>query len=348
MDRREFHYDLPTELIAQAPLPARAASRLLVLDGVTGAIDDRQFADLGGLLRPGDLLVLNDTRVLPARLFGRKQSGGRVELLLDRITGSHSGRFQSRAHRSPKPGTRLVLDDGAEARVVGRDGDLFDVELDTELAAYLEQHGEVPLPPYIDRPADDRDADRYQTVYAKRPGAVAAPTAGLHFDESSLDELTASGIEHAFLTLHVGAGTFAPVRTERIEAHRLHAERIHVPQALCERIVATRARGGRTVAIGTTTVRALESTALDREFAELQGETSLFIRPGFRFRIVDAIVTNFHLPESSLLMLVAAFAGHGATMAAYRHAVAERYRFFSYGDAMLVLPAGDQVDAVRA
>ena len=348
MDRREFHYELPAELIAQAPLPTRSASRLLVLDGETGAIEDRQFADLGDLLRPGDLLVLNDTRVLPARLRGRKESGGRVELLLDRITGARTGRFQIRASRSPKAGSRLILDDGTAARVLGRDGDLFDVEIDAELLPYLERFGEVPLPPYIDRPAHAQDADRYQTVFATRPGAVAAPTAGLHFDAQLLTALGDRGIDHAFLTLHVGAGTFAPVRTDRIEAHRLHSEQIYVPQSLCDRIVATRARGGRTVAVGTTTVRALEAAAFDREFAELGGETSLFIYPGFSFRVVDAIVTNFHLPESSLLMLVAAFAGHAATMAAYRHAVARRYRFFSYGDAMFLSPGKEQADAVRA
>ena len=341
MDRAAFHYDLPPELIAQTPLPERSASRLLVLDGATGSIADRRFADVANWLAPGDLLVLNDTRVLPARLAGQKSSGGKVELLLERVLGVRSGRFQIRASHSPKPGATIALAGGATALVVARDGALFDLELDRPLMPLLEAHGQVPLPPYIERAPDPADADRYQTVFAREPGAVAAPTAGLHFDAQLLDVIADRGVELGRLTLHVGAGTFSPVRTDRVEEHRLHAERVEVGAALCGQIERVRERAGRVVAVGTTTVRALESAAragtakrgVPEPFA---GETDLFIYPGFEFRVVDAMVTNFHLPESSLLMLVAAFAGHEATMRAYRHAVAERYRFFSYGDAMLL------------
>ena len=341
MDRAAFHYDLPPELIAQTPLPERSASRLLVLDGATGAIADRRFADLVDWLEPGDLLVLNDTRVLPARLKGHKSSGGKVELLLERVLGERSGRFQLRASHSPKAGAEIALAGGAAARVVAREGALFDLELDRPLMPLLEAHGQVPLPPYIERAPDPADAERYQTVFALEPGAVAAPTAGLHFDARLLDAISDRGVEIGRLTLHVGAGTFTPVRAERIEEHRLHAERVEVGAGLCRQIESTRQRSGRVVAVGTTSVRALESAAqagasksgAPEPFA---GETDLFIYPGFEFRVVDAVVTNFHLPESSLLMLVAAFAGHEATMRAYRHAVAEGYRFFSYGDAMLL------------
>jgi S-adenosylmethionine:tRNA ribosyltransferase-isomerase len=336
MDRRDFNYALPPELIAQAPLPERGASRLLSLDGVSGAIADRGFGDLPELLAPGDLLVLNDTRVLPARAFGRKASGGRLEVLLERILGPRAARVQIRVSRSPRPGAKLMLDGGARARVCERHGNLFDLEFDCDALAYFQAHGEVPLPPYIDRPADASDALRYQTVYARRAGAVAAPTAGLHFDAAMLSELARRGIERAFVTLHVGAGTFAPVRTDRIEDHVLHAEWLCVDEALCTQVAAARARGGRIVAVGTTSVRALESAALGGALRPFEGESRLFIYPGFKFKVVDAMVTNFHLPESSLLMLVAAFAGYEHTMSAYRHAVAQRYRFFSYGDAMFV------------
>jgi len=340
MDRADFHYELPPELIAQEPLPERRASRLLVLDGETGALDDRRFVDLVDWLAPSDLLVLNDTRVLPARLTGRKATGGRLELLLERVLGARAGRFQLRASRSPKPGTGIELDGGATALVMARRGDLFDLELDCELEPFLEAHGAVPLPPYIDRAPEAADRERYQTVFAEKPGAVAAPTAGLHFDAALLEAIAAKGVDTGRLTLHVGAGTFSPVRSERIEAHRLHAERVEVTQALCDKVERAKRGGGRVVAVGTTSVRALEAAAREG-LTPLTGETDLFIHPGFEFRAVDAIVTNFHLPESSLLMLVAAFAGHGATMRAYRHAVAERYRFFSYGDAMLLTsPAG--------
>lgn len=339
MDKSEFAYELPPELIAQAPLPERSASRLLVLDGATGSLEDRSFTDIVELLAPGDLLVFNDTRVLPARVGGRKATGGRVELLLERITGPRCGLFQIRASKSPKAGGEIELEGGVGARVLGREGDLFDVELDADLAAYLETHGSVPLPPYIERAPDAADIARYQTVFAREPGAVAAPTAGLHFDQALLDVLEARRVQRAFVTLHVGAGTFAPIRADQIESHELHAERVIVPQSVCDRIAEVKSRGGRVIAVGTTAVRSLEAAAHQRTFGAFEGDTRLFIYPGFRFRIVDAMVTNFHLPESSLLMLVAAFAGYEATMAAYDHAVAERYRFFSYGDAMLVWPA---------
>jgi S-adenosylmethionine:tRNA ribosyltransferase-isomerase len=335
MDRTEFHYELPDELIAQQPLPERSASRLLMLDGATGGLADRGFPDLVDWLAPGDLLAINDTRVLPARLTGTKRSGGRVELLLERALGPREGRFQMRASRSPQPGSGIELDGGAVATVEGRNGDLFDLRFDVDLIPFLEKHGEVPLPPYISRPPDEADVERYQTVFARDPGAVAAPTAGLHFDAAMLDAVQKRGVNLGRLTLHVGAGTFQPVRTEKMENHRLHAERVEVSAELCDLIRATQARGGRVVAVGTTTVRALETAAITR-LAPYSGETDLFILPGFGFRVVDAMLTNFHLPESSLLALVAAFAGFDNVMRAYRHAVSERYRFFSYGDAMLV------------
>jgi S-adenosylmethionine:tRNA ribosyltransferase-isomerase len=339
MKRSDFHYDLPPELIAQAPLPQRSASRLLVLDGADGALADRRFTDLTELLRPGDLLVCNDTRVLPARLIGRKPTGGRVEVMLERVLAARRVLVQLRASHLPKAGSDVELPGGAVARVVGRAGALFELELDCDALALLTAHGEVPLPPYVERAPDASDQERYQTVFARAPGAVAAPTAGLHFDAELFAALKARGVERVSLTLHVGAGTFAPVRTERVEDHELHEEWLRVGPDVCAAVERCRAGGGRVVAVGTTSVRALETAARGGALAPFEGESRLFVYPGFRFRVVDAIVTNFHLPESSLLMLVAAFAGRGATLAAYRHAVAERYRFFSYGDAMFVMPA---------
>jgi S-adenosylmethionine:tRNA ribosyltransferase-isomerase len=338
MLRSDFHYDLPHELIAQAPLGERRSSRLLVLDGATGALADRSFAELPELLDAGDLLVCNDTRVLPARVIGRKSTGGRVECLLERVLGPTRALVHLRASHTPQPGAEIEFAGGARATVVARSGELFELELDRAVVPYLERHGQTPLPPYITRAPDSRDRDRYQTVFARAPGAVAAPTAGLHFDAALLAEIETRGVERTFLTLHVGAGTFAPVRTERVEDHELHAESIEVSAATCAAVNRCRARGGKVVAVGTTSVRALETAARGAKLAPFSGDSRLFIYPGFDFRVVDAIVTNFHLPESSLLMLVAAFAGRESTLAAYRHAVAERYRFFSYGDAMLVLP----------
>jgi S-adenosylmethionine:tRNA ribosyltransferase-isomerase len=341
----DFHFELPPELIAQAPLTQRSASRLLVLDGATGHLTDRGFADLIELLHRGDLLVFNDTRVLPARVIGRKATGGRVEVLLERVSGEREILAQVGARRAPAPGTQLELPGGATARVTGREQRFFRLLLDRDPVEFFESHGQVPLPPYIDRTPDNSDRERYQTVFAREPGAVAAPTAGLHFDQMLLDALDARGVARGFITLHVGAGTFAPLKPQVLESGRLHEERVQVPAALCEAIAAARNRGGRIVAVGTTVVRALESAAMSGALKPLHGETSLFIRPGFRFRVVDAMVTNFHLPESSLLMLVAAFAGREHTLAAYRHAVRERYRFFSYGDAMFVLPERRDTEA---
>jgi S-adenosylmethionine:tRNA ribosyltransferase-isomerase len=342
MQRSDFHYDLPSELIAQAPLAERRASRLLVLDGGAGELADRLFADLPSLLRAGDLLVFNDTRVLPARVLGRKPTGGRIELLLERLLGPRRALVHLRASHKPQQGSEVDLPGGARARVGARAYELTEVELDRDVVPFLEAHGETPLPPYITRSADATDRERYQTVFARSPGAVAAPTAGLHFDTAMLDTLAARGVERAFLTLHVGAGTFAPVRTQRVEDHELHAEWLDVPAATCAAVERCRERGGRVVAVGTTSVRALETAARGGKLAPFSGDSRLYIYPGFEFRAVDAMVTNFHLPESSLLMLVAAFAGRERTLAAYRHAVAQRYRFFSYGDAMFVTPQGSK------
>ncbi len=338
MRRADFAYDLPPELIAQAPLAERSASRMLCLDGDSGEVEDAAVADLPGRLRAGDLLVFNDTRVIPARVFGRKASGGRVELLVERLLDGARLLALVRSSKSPKPGGELRLDGDVRAEVVGRLGDLFELRLPvgTDTVAWLEAAGHVPLPPYIARDDTAADRDRYQTVFADRPGAVAAPTAGLHFDAALLERLAAAGIETARVTLHVGAGTFQPVRAERVADHVMHAEWLEVTQATCDAVAAARARGGRVVAVGTTTVRSLETAAADGTLRPCAGETRLFITPGYAFRVVDLMLTNFHLPESTLLMLVCAFAGRDHVLAAYRHAVAARYRFFSYGDAMLV------------
>jgi S-adenosylmethionine:tRNA ribosyltransferase-isomerase len=345
MDRAAFRYELPNELIAQAPLAERSASRLLVLDAQSGTLEDRRFIDLPALLAAGDLLVLNDTRVVPARLHGTKTTGGRVELLLERTIGARSAWFQIKASKSPKPGSEIGLPGNATARVVAREGDLFALELDCDLEGFLEAHGETPLPPYIERAPEPRDAVRYQTVFAAAPGAVAAPTAGLHFDAPVLAALDARGVERAFVTLHVGAGTFTPLRANDINEHVLHPERMAVSSSTCAAIDRVQKRGNRVVAVGTTAVRALETAAGRGALEPFDGDTRLYIRPGFEFRIVDTLLTNFHLPESSLLVLVAAFAGLEPTLAAYRHAVRERYRFFSYGDAMLILNGGRRHDA---
>jgi len=334
----DFDYDLPEALIAQAPAADRGASRLLALDGDTGAVRDLRFTDLPSLLRAGDLLVLNDTRVIPARLAGTKASGGRVEVLVARALDDARMLAQVRASKAPRAGTRLHLEGGVVAEVTGRAGEFFVLRVREggTVPEALARAGRVPLPPYIRRAPERADAERYQTVYARRDGAVAAPTAGLHFDEAMLARLGEAGVETAFLTLHVGAGTFQPVRVEHLSAHRMHPERVEVPAAVCERVSAARAAGRRVVAVGTTSVRALEAASGEAGLAPLSGETDLFIRPGYRFRAVDAMITNFHLPGSTLLMLVCAFAGTAQVLAAYRHAVAERYRFYSYGDAMLV------------
>lgn len=340
LKKSDFHYELPRELIAQVPLAQRSASRLLLADAHSQALSDRRFEDLPGLLRPGDLLVFNDTRVLPARLFGRKDSGGAVEILIERITSAREARAQLGVSKKPKAGGRIVLDDGSIVTVCGREGEFFLLRFEGEepLERLLGRLGRMPLPPYIERAADQADAARYQTVFARQPGAVAAPTAGLHFDAALLARLRAQEIEFGHVTLHVGAGTFQPLRSERIEDHVMHREWLNVGAELVEQIRRARARGGRVVAVGTTVVRALESSLQDGEVAPFAGETQIFIFPGYRIRSVDALVTNFHLPESTLLMLVSAFAGREFVLRAYRHAVEQRYRFFSYGDAMLLWP----------
>lgn len=340
MKLSDFDYELPPELIAREPLPRRSDSRLLVLDRLSERLQDRRVAELPAILSPGDLLVLNDTRVIPARLIAHKPSGGRVELLVERLLGAAEALVLLGGNRKPKPGTRLVLEDGSALRVGRRRGDFWEVSYEgsDSLLDCLERIGKMPLPPYLGREAEPRDRVRYQTVFAREPGAVAAPTAGLHFDQELLEALRRRGVEQASLTLHVGAGTFLPVRTEDPRQHRMHSERYRVPPELVEAVNRCRAGGGRVVAVGTTVVRALESAALSGALCAGEGETDLFIQPGFRFRVVDALFTNFHLPRSTLLMLVAAFAGRERILAAYRHAVAARYRFYSYGDAMLILP----------
>jgi S-adenosylmethionine:tRNA ribosyltransferase-isomerase len=348
MQRTEFHYDLPPELIAQHPLPGRSDSRLLCLDGATGRVTHRRFPDLLDLLRPDDLLVFNNTRVIPARLWGRKETGGRLEILVERITGSHEALVHIRCSKSPRPGTRLCLSAQAEEApgiyrlvVTGREDDLFRVSSEggPAITVILQAIGHMPLPPYIQRGDEGVDQERYQTVYAKRDGAVAAPTAGLHFNDELLAKIDERGLRRVMVTLHVGAGTFRPVRADNIADHVMHAEYVEVDESVCESVHAARARGGRVVAVGTTAVRALESASQRCGRIEpFRGDTQIFIYPGYRFRSVDALLTNFHLPESTLLMLVSAFAGRQHIMEAYRQAIEARYRFFSYGDAMFITP----------
>ncbi|TCZ86622.1 tRNA preQ1(34) S-adenosylmethionine ribosyltransferase-isomerase QueA [Lysobacter sp. N42] len=344
MKRSDFDYDLPPELIAQAPLPERSASRLLVVRP-DGDLEDRTFRDLPALLRKGDLLVFNDTRVIPARLFGRKSTGGRVEIMIERLLGADRARVQLGVSKSPKEGAVIELDAGGTAHVLGREEGFYVLRFDVPepLESWLLHAGRLPLPPYIQREPGADDAERYQTVFAREVGAVAAPTAGLHFDEALLERLRAMGVDFGHVTLHVGAGTFQPVREDDVSRHVMHSEWINVGAALVEQVRRTREAGGRVIAVGTTVVRALESAtrrdeAGDAELAPFAGETRLFILPGYRTTTVDALVTNFHLPQSTLLMLVSAFAGRDRVFQAYRHAVNARYRFFSYGDAMLLFP----------
>ena len=343
MQVSDFDFALPDELIARYPMPERTASRLLQLQGDSGEIRHGQFTDLLGLLNAGDLLVFNNTRVIPARIFGQKASGGKLEVLVERVLDPHTVLAHVRASKAPKPGTLLQFDAGVEATMVARHDALFELKFagSQTVFAILETIGHMPLPPYIDRPDEQADKERYQTVYNAKPGAVAAPTAGLHFDESMLAQLQAKGVELAFVTLHVGAGTFQPVRVDKIEDHHMHKEYVEVPDGVVAQIAATRQRGGRVVAVGTTSVRSLESAARaslqnGNELGAFYGDTDIFIFPGYKFQVVDALITNFHLPESTLIMLVSAFAGYDHVMKAYQQAVAERYRFFSYGDAMFV------------
>jgi len=347
MRKSDFHYSLPQELIAQYPASPRTASRLLVLDGASGVLRDQRFTDLPALLQAGDLLVFNDTRVIPARLFRRKDSGGRIEALVERVLGAHQVLAQVRASKPPRPGHKLALEGGVTAEVRDRVGEFYVLTFDGDapVIEVLERIGHVPLPPYIGRADETNDRARYQTVYARHRGAVAAPTAGLHFDDAMFAQLAEKGVDSAFVTLHVGAGTFQPLRVDDIREHHMHAETLSVTQETCDKIIAAKNAGRRVVAVGTTVMRALETAARDGRIAPFEGETEIFIYPGYRFQIADALLTNFHLPESTLLMLVCAFGGTENVLAAYRHAVENKYRFYSYGDAMFVTRLGspDQV-----
>jgi S-adenosylmethionine:tRNA ribosyltransferase-isomerase len=347
MNRTDFFYELPEELIAQHPLPQRSASRLLCLDGATGNLEHRVFTDLLELVNTDDLLVFNDTRVIPARLWGQKETGGKLEILIERVTGTHSALAHIRSSKSPRPGSRIMLarEEGQlptgehELGVTGREGALFVLEApgSQSLIEILNDIGHMPLPPYIEREDSELDRDRYQTVYAAKDGAVAAPTAGLHFTQDMIRQLDERGVSRATVTLHVGAGTFQPVRVDAVEEHEMHAEFVQVDKALCQAVRDTRARGGRVIAVGTTAVRSLESASQGAEGLQpFHGDTRIFIYPGYRFRCVDAMITNFHLPESTLIMLVSAFAQRQAILRAYESAIAAQYRFFSYGDAMFI------------
>ena len=348
MQVKDFHFELPEELIASFPLEQRSASRLLCLDGDSGELAHRGFTDILDLLNPGDLMVFNNTRVIPARLFGEKATGGKIEALIERVLDQHRVLAHVRSSRSPKPGAELLFEGGAKAIMIGRHENLFELEFsgDTPVFDLLEAHGHMPLPPYMKRDDQLEDRERYQTVYNEKPGAVAAPTAGLHFDEALLSKLDEKGIEKAFVTLHVGAGTFQPMKVERVEDHVMHAEYIEVSQEVCDAVKATRARGGRVVAVGTTSVRSLESASQKGEIEPFYGDSSIFIFPGYQFKSVDLLITNFHLPESTLLMLVSAFAGYAHTMNAYKVAVEQQYRFFSYGDAMFISRKTDSSEAL--
>ena len=338
MRRSDFQYHLPDTHIARHPCKVRSASRLLCINPETDEMCDGHFSDFPGKLNRGDLLVFNNTRVIPARLLGTKESGGRVEVLVERITGDHEVLAHVRASKSPRPGGQLLLDGSITAQVIERVDDLFRLKFMDEqpVLDLLETHGHVPLPPYINRNDEPLDRERYQTIYAKTPGAVAAPTAGLHFDDDIMQQIRARGVDCAFVTLHVGAGTFQPLRVENLEDHVMHHEWYEINAETCRKIAETRERGGRVVAVGTTVVRTLETVMKDGLPLPSRGETNLFITPGYRFRCVDALLTNFHLPESTLLMLVCAFAGYSRMMSSYQHAIAQGYRFYSYGDAMFI------------
>jgi S-adenosylmethionine:tRNA ribosyltransferase-isomerase len=338
MKRTSFSFHLPENLIANAPTESRTGSRLLCLDGPTGRLTDRKFIDLESQLNAGDLLVFNNTKVIPARVFAQKETGGRVEVLVERMLDDHTALAHCRSSKSPKPGSRILFEtqDGASAKMVEREGQLFKLRFDKPTLEVLDEIGHMPLPPYIEREDTEEDRERYQTVYGEKLGAVAAPTAGLHFDEAMLARLKEKGVQLAFVTLHVGAGTFQPVRVDDIKSHHMHSEWLDVSTEVVEQIRRTKASGNRVIAVGTTSVRSLESAAASGEIEPMTGDTSIFIYPGYQFRVIDGLITNFHLPESTLLMLVSAFAGYRHTMAAYVHAVEHEYRFFSYGDAMFI------------
>ena len=337
MRRDQFYFDLPDELIAREPAAERTGSRLLYLDSAAERLQHSQFSDFLTYIGPDDLLVFNNTKVIPARLYGQKDSGGKIEVLVERVLDSHRVLAHIRASKSPKPGTQLIFDNNVRAEMVGRDAALFELAFTEPVLAVLDQIGHMPLPPYIDRSDTEDDKSRYQTVYAEHSGAVAAPTAGLHFDQALMDDIKGKGASIGFVTLHVGAGTFQPVRADNIEDHHMHSEWLQVSAELCQQVTATKAKGGRVIAVGTTSVRCLETAAKAGDIAPFEGDTDIFIYPGYQFKVVDALLTNFHLSESTLLMLVSAFSGYHSIMAAYRAAVAERYRFFSYGDAMLLI-----------
>lgn len=339
MKKSDFNYQLPEALIAQKPLQERSASRMLVLGRESGSLDDHQFVELLDFLRPDDLVVFNDTKVIPARLYGQKSSGGKVEILIERIESERQALAHIKASKAPKPGSRLILDGGVSCDMLEREQDLFRLRFNCQssLLELLAEIGHIPLPPYIDRADDADDLHRYQTLFAQQAGAVAAPTAGLHFDQTMLDQLDAKGIAKAYVTLHVGSGTFQPVRVENLAEHIMHKEFFQVSAETVAAVEATRQRGGRIVAIGTTAVRALESASQSGQLQAGFGDTDLFITPGYSFKSVDVLLTNFHLPESTLLMLISAFAGYEPVKQAYQHAISERYRFFSYGDAMLII-----------
>jgi len=338
MKKSDFNYHLPEHLIAQKPLANRVASRMLCVDKKTGVLKDQQFVNFIGLINKNDLLILNDTKVIPARLYGQKQTGGKVEILIERIQDEHHALAHIRSSKSPKADSIIELDHGFSCRVTGRENDLFCLQLSDEhtVLDLLDQIGHIPLPPYINREDDKEDLKRYQTVFAKEAGAVAAPTAGLHFDQNTLDQLMKKGVKKAFVTLHVGSGTFRPVKVDDLSKHIMHEEYYSVLQETVDAVHRTREKGGRVIAIGTTAVRALESASKDGHLSAGFGETHLFITPGYQFKAVDAMLTNFHLPESTLLMLISAFAGYEQVMNAYQHAIKEHYRFFSYGDAMFL------------
>lgn len=338
MQLSDFDYQLPEKLIAQSPLSERNASRLLVVNPVKDTLSDRGFMDLAEFIEAGDLLVFNNTRVIPARLFGQKKTGGKLEVMVERVLDREYLLAHIRSSKAPKPGTRLLLEKEIKCTMVRRQDDLFVLRQQGDKSWFelLEHYGHVPLPPYIRRADEKMDRERYQTVYAQSPGAVAAPTAGLHFDAAMIDRLIARGVNTAYVSLHVGAGTFQPVRGDDIDGHVMHAERIDVPESVCDAIIQTQQAGKRVIAVGTTVVRSLETAAASGELLSFDGESSLYIKPGFRFNIIDAMITNFHLPKSTLLMLVSAFAGTDFIRRAYAHAILQQYRFFSYGDAMLI------------
>ncbi|WP_067866599.1 tRNA preQ1(34) S-adenosylmethionine ribosyltransferase-isomerase QueA [Neptuniibacter marinus] len=350
MQVKDFYFELPEELIASFPLKERSASRLLSLNGDSGELKHGEFRDVLQFIQPGDLMVFNDTRVIPARLFGQKASGGRVEVLVERVLDSKRALTHIRSSRSPKPGSHLMLDGGIEAEMVARHENLFELRflVDGSLIDLLEEHGHMPLPPYMKREDQLSDRERYQTVYNRKPGAVAAPTAGLHFDDQLLADLEAKGVKQAFVTLHVGAGTFQPVKVDNIDEHVMHSEYIEVSAEVCELVRETRANGGRVIAVGTTSVRSLESASQKGEVEPFFGDSDIFIFPGYEFKSVDAMITNFHLSESTLLMLVSAFSGYEHIKKAYQEAVEQRYRFFSYGDAMYLTRQSDSQSELQS